>query len=163
VLLPVPSSAVVVAHGALFGVVGGTLLSLLGGLGATLVGFWIGRRSGRLVDLLVPPDQRGRAQRWLARYGPMAIVATRPVPMLAETTAIIAGTSPMRSRWAVTAGAAGNLVPALLYALTGVMTRQPVRYHDQLARGPGGALGLGQRRACEQHRSSSARPGLASC
>jgi uncharacterized membrane protein YdjX (TVP38/TMEM64 family) len=46
VVLPVPSSAVMVAHGALFGVVGGTLLSVGGSTGATLVGFSLGRRGG---------------------------------------------------------------------------------------------------------------------
>src|SRR5919112_3383783 len=48
VLLPVPSSLVMVAHGALFGVTGGTLLSLLGSVGAALFGFAIGRRGGGL-------------------------------------------------------------------------------------------------------------------
>jgi hypothetical protein len=38
VVLPVPSSAVMVAHGALFGVVLGALLSLLGSVGAAMVG-----------------------------------------------------------------------------------------------------------------------------
>jgi uncharacterized membrane protein YdjX (TVP38/TMEM64 family) len=36
VILPVPSSAVMVAHGALFGAVGGTLLSVGGSMGAAL-------------------------------------------------------------------------------------------------------------------------------
>jgi uncharacterized membrane protein YdjX (TVP38/TMEM64 family) len=121
VVLPVPSSAVMVAHGALFGVVGGTVLSLVGGLGATLVAFGIGRRSQVLVDRLVSPDERARAERWLSRYGPLAIVVTRPVPILAETTAIIAGTSHIRWRWAAAAGAAGNVAPAALYAASGAV------------------------------------------
>jgi len=49
VLLPVPSSLVMVAHGALFGVALGTLLSLLGSVGAALFGFAIGRRGGKLL------------------------------------------------------------------------------------------------------------------
>src|ERR1051325_505853 len=36
VLLPVPSSIVMVAHGALFGVLWGTMLSLLGSVGAAM-------------------------------------------------------------------------------------------------------------------------------
>ena len=50
VLLPVPSSLVMVAHGALFGVVIGTLLSLTGSVGAALFGFAIGRRGGSLLS-----------------------------------------------------------------------------------------------------------------
>src|SRR5262245_9136493 len=58
VLLPVPSSLVMVAHGALFGVVIGTLLSLLGSVGAALFGFAIGRRGGRLLERIVTPAER---------------------------------------------------------------------------------------------------------
>lgn len=119
VALPVPSSAVMVAHGALFGVVGGAALSMAGGLGATLVGFFVGRRSRRLVERLVPPDELPRAQQRLALYGPLAIVVSRPVPMVAETTAIVAGTSALTWRSAALAGALGNAVPALLYAGAG--------------------------------------------
>lgn len=119
VLLPVPSSIVMVANGALFGVPVGTLLSLLGSTGATLFGFWIGRRGGKLLDRLVPSPERERADRLLQRWGMLAIVVTRPIPLVAETVAIMAGASPLT--WARTALAAlaGSLSPALLYALTG--------------------------------------------
>jgi uncharacterized membrane protein YdjX (TVP38/TMEM64 family) len=43
VVLPVPSSLVMIAHGALFGFLLGTLLSVIGSVGAALVGFAIGR------------------------------------------------------------------------------------------------------------------------
>src|ERR1044072_5178327 len=93
VLLPVPSSLVMVAHGALFGVVGGTLLSLLGSVGAALFGFAIGRRGGKLLERLVTPAERERADRTLERWGALGIVVTRPIPIVAETVAIVAGTS----------------------------------------------------------------------
>ena len=122
VVLPVPSSAVMVAHGALFGVVGGTLLSVGGSTGATLVGFFLGRRGGRLLARLVPPEERARADHILSRWGGLAIVVTRPVPLLAETVAIMAGTSPLGWRQAALATFVGSLLPALLYALTGATT-----------------------------------------
>jgi len=119
VLLPVPSSLVMVAHGALFGVAAGTALSLAGSLGATLFGFAIGRRGGRVMERLVTPEERERADRLLRRWGALAIIVTRPVPLLAETVAIMAGTSSLG--WWTVAGAAlaGSLPPALLYAITG--------------------------------------------
>jgi uncharacterized membrane protein YdjX (TVP38/TMEM64 family) len=119
VLLPVPSSLVMVAHGALFGVVGGTLLSLVGSTGAAMFGFWLGRRGGRLLERLVPLDERERADYLLKRWGTLAIIVTRPVPLLAETVAIMAGTSRMGWGRAALAALAGGLPPALLYALTG--------------------------------------------
>lgn len=119
VLLPVPSIPVMVAHGALFGVWAGTLLSLAGGVGATLFGFAVGRRGGALLRRLVTDQERERADRLLRRWGALAIVVTRPVPLLAETVAIIAGTSPLGWASATLAAAVGSLPPALLYALAG--------------------------------------------
>lgn len=119
VLLPVPSSLVMVAHGALFGVWIGTLLSLVGSTGAGLFGFWIGRRGGKLLERLVTPEERDRANGLLERWGTLAIIVTRPVPLLAETVAIMAGTSTLGWWQTALAVIAGSLPPALLYALVG--------------------------------------------
>jgi len=119
VLLPVPSSLVMVAHGALFGVLVGTLLSLVGSLGAALFGFAIGRRGGRLLERLVTSAERERADRLLQRWGMLAVIVTRPVPLLAETVAIMAGTSSLGWGRMTLAALAGSLPPALLYAITG--------------------------------------------
>lgn len=123
VFLPVPSSVVMVAHGALFGTVAGTALSLAGSVGAAVLGFFVGRRSTRLVERLVSPAEKARADQLLQRYGALAVVVTRPIPLLAETTAILAGASPLG--WGTFLGAtmAGSLPPALLYALTGATSR----------------------------------------
>lgn len=119
VALPVPSSLVMVSHGALFGVMGGTLLSLVGSTGAAMLGFWIGGRGGRLLERLVTPQERERADGLLKRWGTLAIIVTRPVPLLAETVAIMAGASGMSRGRVALAAVIGSLPPALLYALTG--------------------------------------------
>jgi uncharacterized membrane protein YdjX (TVP38/TMEM64 family) len=119
VLLPVPSSLVMVAHGALFGVVVGTLLSLLGSVGAALFGFAIGRRGGKLLNRVVTPAEQARANQLLTRWGALAIIVTRPVPLLAETVAIMSGASSLGWGTVALASVAGSLPPALIYALTG--------------------------------------------
>ena len=119
VLLPVPSSLVMVAHGALFGVVVGTLLSLLGSVGAALFGFAIGRRGEKFLDRVVTPAERSRANNLLARWGALAIIVTRPIPLLAETVVIMSGASSLGWGTVALASFAGSLPPALLYALTG--------------------------------------------
>lgn len=123
VVLPVPASLVMILHGALFGVVTGTLLSLAGSLGAALFGFWVGRRGGPLLARLVPEDERRRADALLQEWGDLAIVVTRPVPILAETMAILAGASPMGLGRMLLATLAGSLPAALLYAVTGATAR----------------------------------------
>lgn len=119
VVLPMPASAVMIANGALFGLFPGMALSMIGGLGATLLGFLIGRRSR---DLFLPGATSGTEQRanaLLARYGPLAIVVTRPLPIVAETVAILAGRSDLSWRQVFVAGAVGTLIPAALYAFAG--------------------------------------------
>jgi len=119
VVLPVPSSLVMIAHGALFGVGWGTLLSLTGSVGAAFTGFALGRRGGRWLERVVTAEERGRVERMLERWGAVAIVVTRPVPLLAEATAVMAGASAMSWRRVAAASFVGSLPPSLLYALTG--------------------------------------------
>ncbi len=123
VLLPVPASLVMIAHGALFGVAGGTLLSLAGSLGAAMFGFALGRRGGPLLARLVPEEERRRADALLERWGDLAVVVTRPVPILAETLSILAGASRMGWGTMILATLAGSLPAALIYALTGATAR----------------------------------------
>lgn len=119
VLLPVPSSLVMIAHGALFGVAGGALLSLAGGTAAAAAAFALGRRGRAPLHRLVPAEERRRADDLLSRWGNLAVVVSRPVPILAESVAILAGTSPLPWRRFLLAAALGNLPASLLYAITG--------------------------------------------
>lgn len=119
VLVPVPSSLVMVAHGALFGAALGALLSVVGSVLAAALGFWIGRRGGPLLDRIMSPEERARGDRLIARHGGLAVVLSRPLPILAETVSIIAGTSPMRWSKLLLAATLGVLPPSLLYAITG--------------------------------------------
>ncbi len=121
VFLPVPSSGVMLAHGALFGVVVGAALSLVGSVGAFAVGFSAGRRGERALGRLVSEEERRRADRLLCRWGVLAIVVTRPVPILAETTAFMAGTSSLPWRTALVAALVGSLPAAVLYAVAGAL------------------------------------------
>lgn len=119
VVLPVPASLIMIANGTLFGTFAGTLLSLAGALGAGLFGFFLGRRGGPLLDRLLPADERERAGALLEQWGDLAIVVTRPIPILAETVAVLAGTSRLGWGRMTAATLAGSLPAAFLYALTG--------------------------------------------
>jgi uncharacterized membrane protein YdjX (TVP38/TMEM64 family) len=119
VVLPVPSSGVMIANGALFGGVAGAALSLAGTVGAALVGFAIGRRGGPLLDRLMRPDERHRADALLERWGALAILVTRPVPIFAESVVVLAGASSMSWRRATFAALIGAMPAAVLYALAG--------------------------------------------
>lgn len=119
VFLPIPASLLMIAHGALFGITLGTLVSLAGSVGAAALAFAVGRRFGGRLHRLVPPEERRRADALLERWGELAVVATRPLPILAESVALLAGTSPLTWRRFLAASLAGNLPASFLYAVTG--------------------------------------------
>jgi uncharacterized membrane protein YdjX (TVP38/TMEM64 family) len=125
VVLPVPSSAIMFAFGAAFGLWGGAALSMIGAVGASLAGFALGRGGREVVRRFVRDDEYDRAAALLDRWGTLALIATRPVPILAETVAILAGAS--RTGWGrMTATAVlGSAVPAILYAWAGSAAREP--------------------------------------
>lgn len=119
VILPVPSSLVMVANGALFGIAGGAAVSLTGGLLAFLLGFVLGRRGGPLVERAFKRSEVDRADRMLRRWGAVVIALSRPLPLLAETVSVVAGASSLAARRAAAAAAAGLLPVALIYAVAG--------------------------------------------
>ncbi len=121
VLLPVPASLVMLAHGALFGVVVGTLLSLIGGVGAAGFGFAVGRRSRVWLQWIVPEDERRRVESLLDRWGELAVTVSRPIPILAESVAILAGGTRLSWRRFLLASVAGCLPAALVYAVAGAL------------------------------------------
>ncbi len=117
-VLPVPSSLVMVALGAVFGVVGGTVLSTLGGVGSLCLAGWIGRRCRPRMQRFLRDDSR-RVEAFVARYGGTAVVVSRPVPVLAESVAIVAAASGMPPVRFLAAGIAGLLPLCAIYAFAG--------------------------------------------
>jgi len=120
VVLPVPGSLVMVAHGALFGLWVGTLLSLMGGMLSSWIGFLIGRRGAKVMHRIASPEEQARAEALIARWGLLAVIVSRPVPLIAETVSVMAGTSGVPMHKLLLASLAGVLPSALLYAIVGV-------------------------------------------
>jgi len=118
-LLPVVSSPIMLAHGWLYGVFGGTLLNLAGGLGCGGLGLALGRLGGPWLARLLRPEEHARATALLARHGLLALIVTRPVPLLAESVVLAAGAAGLPWGRALPALALGCLPPAFLYALAG--------------------------------------------
>ena len=119
VFIPVPSSLVMVLNGALFGVLPGSALSLFGTLGAAWLGFYLGRLGSPWMKRWVSEEQLAQANTLLEKWGIIAIIVTRPVPILAETTVIAAGASRLTWRQITAATVAGSLPMVVLYAIAG--------------------------------------------
>ena len=113
-VLPVPSSVVMVALGATFGVAAGAALALLGGLGGFALGYVLGWRSRNLLA----PGTSGAAA-LVRRWGLLAVVVSRPLPLVAETVAYTVGALGMRPVAAFAAATAGLAGPAVAFSYAG--------------------------------------------
>lgn len=118
--LPVPNGVTNTLAGAAFGFALGTLVIWLGLMGASLAGYAFGRWAARpLAKRWLGADDVDKAHKLAERVGPIALIVSRPVPVLAEVMAIAAGVSAMAfARFAVVMALA-NLGVAMLFAAIG--------------------------------------------
>ncbi len=122
VFIPIPSSVVMIAHGAAFGVLGGFLLSLAASVGGAMIGWWVGHRGSRVMDRVVSPEEKRQANAFIRRYGLLAIIISRLLPIVAETVSIMSGTTDIGWRRVLVATTIGAIPPALIYAVAGSAT-----------------------------------------
>jgi uncharacterized membrane protein YdjX (TVP38/TMEM64 family) len=119
VFLPVPSSLVSTAAGALLGFAAGTLTIWVGMTVGCGLAYLVGSRASGLARRLVGDDGLRRASEVAERYGSWAIVVSRPVPVLAEASVILAGLIQVDVARFLILSALANLGIAAAYAAIG--------------------------------------------
>jgi uncharacterized membrane protein YdjX (TVP38/TMEM64 family) len=122
-LLPVPSSMVATLGGAQLGIALGTLCAWIGMTIGSMAGWWLGRSAGGRALAGLADDERERLLGQQRRYGPLAVVLSRPLPLVAEAAAIMAGATGMGWREFLLAAGSGNLAIALVWSIAGAMGR----------------------------------------
>jgi uncharacterized membrane protein YdjX (TVP38/TMEM64 family) len=119
VLLPIPSSIIIMMLGKLFGTPMGTAISLAGTMGSVIIAFALGRCGGKFIERGISNEERARADSLLKKYGALVIIVTRPIPLLAESVGLVAGTTSMSWRTLLLASLMGNLPACAIYAAAG--------------------------------------------
>jgi len=126
ILLPIPSSAVTTWGGGVLGVGLATVASSLGMTLGAMVGFSLARALGRrFVDRRATPEDQKRIAVLVSRFGPIALVLTRPLPILAEACVLLVGTTGLSWRRFVVPVVASSFVVSLTYAAAGAY------FHDR--------------------------------
>ena len=123
-LLPVPSSVVATYGGARLGPWLGTLCAWLGMTIGAIAGWWLGRKLGSRALEQLDAEDRTAIARGHDRLGPLLVVLTRPLPLLAEATALAAGGTGMPLRTFLPAAALGNAVIAAAWSALGALGRK---------------------------------------
>jgi uncharacterized membrane protein YdjX (TVP38/TMEM64 family) len=119
VFLPVPSSVVSAAAGALLGFFWGTAVVWAGMTVSCVLGYLVGARSMSLTRRLVGEAGLARAAGTARRHGLIALALCRPVPVLAEASVVLAGTTRVRPGRFLLVCAWSNLGVAVVYAGVG--------------------------------------------
>jgi uncharacterized membrane protein YdjX (TVP38/TMEM64 family) len=124
VFLPIPSSVVMVLSGAAFGVTQGALLALIGSVLGEWLGFELVRRYGRtMAARLVGREDLRRFSEFFDRHGALAVIVTRPLPVVMETMSVVAGLSAMSRRTFLVASVVGTAPIVFIYAYAGAVSR----------------------------------------
>jgi uncharacterized membrane protein YdjX (TVP38/TMEM64 family) len=123
--LPIPSSLIMVLSGAVFGVLWGSIFSLMGSIGGEWLGFELVRRYGRRASSkMVGDDELERLGRVFARHGAAVVVVTRALPVVMETMSVVAGLSKMNRSSFLVASLLGTAPIVVVYAYAGAVSRQ---------------------------------------
>ncbi len=124
IVLPVPATGVMAALGAVYGVGLGALVGAAGSAAAGLLGYAVARVGGRRPARWIADEtELARFRAFFDRWGGVAIIVSRCLPILPEVTAILAGLAGMRGDRFLAALLAGTLPTAALFAWLGYASR----------------------------------------
>jgi uncharacterized membrane protein YdjX (TVP38/TMEM64 family) len=123
IILPVPSSLVATLGGASLGVAVGTLCGSVGLTIGSLAGWLLGRIAGRRSLEALDAHERAAVAERRRTLGPLLVVVSRPLPILAEAVALMAGAAGMTWSTFLAAAAPANGVIALAWSLAGAYGR----------------------------------------
>ncbi len=123
--LPIPSSVIMMLSGAVFGVLWGSMFSLVGSIGGEWLGFELVRRYGRRASSkMVGDEELERLGRVFERHGAAVVVVTRALPVVMETMSVVAGLSRMNRGSFLIASLLGTAPIVVVYAYAGAVSRQ---------------------------------------
>lgn len=92
IIAPVPSSIVSTAGGYFLGFILGTLVSLAGMTTSCIIGYFLGAKFGNPISKsLVGSREIEKLEKLQNKYGNWIIIISRAVPVLAETSILMAG------------------------------------------------------------------------
>ncbi len=124
IMLPTPSSFVSTASGALLGFGLGALASWFGMTLGCLIGYWIGASGRAAARALVGSADVRRVEALTHRMGDYALIAFRSVPVLAESSVILAGMGRMDRRRFFMITTLANAGISLAYAMVGAFAAE---------------------------------------
>jgi uncharacterized membrane protein YdjX (TVP38/TMEM64 family) len=119
IILPIPSSLIMILNGKILGAILGSLISFVSGLTSSMIGFYMGCRSMPFVNRFFNVRERNAGNMFFEKYGNLAIVMSKSLPVISESLSVVAGTTSVSFRSFFLYSAAGHLTVSLAYGVIG--------------------------------------------
>lgn len=120
IVLPIPSSIVMYLNGWILGIFQGFLLSILASMLSTTIGYFL----GKLTAMGLKQSANNKTQQIIQKYGGMAIIMTRGIPILSESISLTLGYNRMNFKVYTLLNFIGFLPICLIYAYFGSLGQQ---------------------------------------
>lgn len=134
ILLPVPSSVVSTFAGRVLGFWRGTGASWCGMTAGATIAFWLVRVFGRpLARRLSSDEELARTDALATRWGTLVLVLARPIPVLAEASVLLMGTTRLAWWRFLIAVGLSNFGIAAAYAALGDRVQLPIAIAASIA------------------------------
>jgi uncharacterized membrane protein YdjX (TVP38/TMEM64 family) len=120
IVLPIPSSIVMTLSGKFLGFIPGSIVAAIGAMGAAWIGFYACRWGGKKIfTKLIGDKDTTRIREWFDKYGVVAVILSRPVPMLTEILSCIAGVTQFSPKLFSIASLCGTIPICFVYGYFG--------------------------------------------
>jgi uncharacterized membrane protein YdjX (TVP38/TMEM64 family) len=125
IFLPVPASAVSTWAGGVLGWGPGVIASWLGMTLGAAIGFGLSRAFGnRFARRFAADRDLSGLRSTTRRFGPLALMITRALPILAEACVLLVGATRLSWRRFLWPVALGNLIVSVVYCACGAISRE---------------------------------------
>lgn len=124
ILLPVPSSLVMILNGQVLGVLLGSLTSLAASSMCSILGYALGRLCTTPMIRMFGSNDVQRGREFMTKYGAIAVPVSRVIPVFAEVVSVLSGTTKVPFGKFFLLSLIGNGVVAVIYAYLGA------HFHD---------------------------------
>jgi len=119
IILPVPSSLVMILNGKVLGLAGGTFLSLTSSILSSSLGFYIGRTTSKGLNKFFSEKEIKMGNFLFDKYGNISIALSKGLPILSESVSFLSGNTSISFKRFLFYSFIGHLPVSFIYAFVG--------------------------------------------
>ena len=123
IVLPIPSSLVMILNGKVLGVFSGAALSLVSGVLSSCIGFYFGRKANAFIDRFFSQSEKEMSRKLFDRFGNIAIIISKALPIISEAISFVSGTASVTFKTFLVYSIVGHFIVSFVYAYVGSLSR----------------------------------------